>query len=85
MRTKRTRAANLATIYGTYLKAPGPTSTKPTQTFMSNMIRGYEKFGCKFLFLRREANLNTLNGLLSSGTNPQYTQLLQKVQELDQD
>ena len=59
-RNKR-RATQIATMYGTFLNQTGnPNPTLITDVFVQNMLDGYKKFGCRFLFNRRSVQQNTM-------------------------
>ena len=57
---------------------PPPTPQAPgiTITFTNNMMSGYNRFGCSFLFNRHTALSQKLSGLQQAGTNPLWQQLL---------
>ena len=80
MNTNR-QAAQIATMYGTYLNAPGPGRLNPSllkPNFIRNMVAGYQKYGCKFLFGRLSVNINTLSGLQQSqSVSPLQIQVIQ--------
>ena len=63
---------------------PQPLSPGITQSFISSMQDGYNKFGCKFLCNRIQIQKNMLYGLQSAGSNPNWqTLLLNRVQYID--
>lgn len=82
---KKRQVVDVATMYGAFLNQAGnPNPTMVTDVFVRNMVRGYERFGCEFLYKRRAVNQSTLNGLVQAGTNPSWQQkLMAKIAFID--